>query len=174
MACGREHKYTMESSFAVMRKITLCHIIRIHSHSQRLNMLSFFGTELSQPAGIGTWWAGTTLYRRNDSVGFFFSPVTIIILQKNSFTSFYLNLSSAKTVGSCATNCRPIATWYQNPRWRSLNTTRMHGLSMMAISNPTCTNKLIKHKITNHYKTNLPIVQNVPTQYILSLTMRTN
>ena len=42
--------------------------------------------------GNGTWLAGTTLYRRNDSVGFFLSPVTIKLLQrirtKTSFDQF--------------------------------------------------------------------------------------
>ena len=67
-------------------------------------MLSFFGTEFvpasqvpfpgepSGEPGNGTWRAGTTLYRRNDSVGFFFSPVTIKLLQrirtKTSFDQF--------------------------------------------------------------------------------------
>ena len=37
-----------------------------------------FPGEPSGEPGNGTWRAGTTLYRRNDSVGFFFSPVTII------------------------------------------------------------------------------------------------
>ena len=84
-------------------------------------MLSFFGTELSGPIprrafylgdpGNGTRRAGTIRYRRNDSVGFFFSPVTIILLQrirtKTSFDQFCIrfinsNLSSAMIVGARA------------------------------------------------------------------------
>ena len=51
-----------------------------------------FPGEPSGEPGNGTWRAGTTLYRRNDSVGFFFSPVTIKLLQrirtKTSFDQF--------------------------------------------------------------------------------------
>ena len=48
--------------------------------------------EPSDEPGNGTWWAGTTLYGRNDSVGFFFSPVFIILhvlLKIRTKTSFY-------------------------------------------------------------------------------------
>ena len=55
--------------------------MRVRSHSQ---------ASLQASLGMGTWRAGTTLYRRNDSVGFFFSPVTIKLLQRiRTKTSFY-------------------------------------------------------------------------------------
>ena len=94
-----------------------------------------FPGEPSGEPGNGTWRAGTTLYRRNDSVGFFFSPVTIKLLQrirtKTSFDQFCIRFiriyrllwSSARVRNELLTNHR--RTWYQNPRWRSLNTTGM-------------------------------------------------
>ena len=66
------------------------------------------------------------LCRRNDRMGFFFSPVAIILLQTirtNKFVSvlhsLYSNLSSVMIVGAHAQQTIDQSqTWYQNPRWR--------------------------------------------------------
>ena len=77
-----------------------------------------FPGEPSGEPGNGTWRAGTTLYRRNDSVGFFFSPVTIKLLQrirtKASFDQFCISCiriyrllwSSARVRNELLTNHR--------------------------------------------------------------------
>ena len=104
-------------------------------------MLSFFGTELSRRVrshfpgdpsgepGNGTWRAGTTLYRRNDSVGFFFSPVTIKLLQrirtKTSLDQFCIRCiriyrllwSSARVRNELLTNHRRDIKTQGEGRW---------------------------------------------------------
>ena len=85
--------------------------------------------ELSGEPGNGTWRAGTTLYRRNDSVGFFFSPVTIKLLQrirtKTSFDQFcirfiriyHLLWSSARVRNELLTNHRRDIKTQGEGRW---------------------------------------------------------
>ena len=79
--------------------------------------------------GNGTWRAGTTLYRRNDSVGFFFSPVTIKLLQrirtKTSFDQFCIRFiriyrllwSSARVRNELLTNHRRDIKTQGEGRW---------------------------------------------------------
>ena len=88
-----------------------------------------FPGEPSGEPGNGTWWAGTTLYRRNDSVGFFFSPVTIKLLQrirtKTSFDQFCIRFiriyrllwSSARVRNELLTNHRRDIKTQGEGRW---------------------------------------------------------
>ena len=88
-----------------------------------------FPGEPSGEPGNGTWRAGTTLYRRNDSVGFFFSPVTIELLQrirtKTSFDQFCIRFiqiyrllwSSARVRNELLTNHRRDIKTQGEGRW---------------------------------------------------------
>ena len=88
-----------------------------------------FPGEPSGEPGNGTRRAGTTLYRRNDSVGFFFSPVTIKLLQrirtKTSFDQFcirfiriyHLLWSSARMRNELLTNHRRDIKTQGEGRW---------------------------------------------------------
>ena len=88
-----------------------------------------FPGEPSGEPGNGTWRAGTTLYRRNDSVGFFFSPVTIKLLQrirtKTSFDQFCIRFiriyrllwSSARVRNELLTNHRRDIKTQGEGRW---------------------------------------------------------
>ena len=88
-----------------------------------------FPGEPSGEPGNGTWRAGTTLYRRNDSVGFFFSPVAIKLLQRiRTKTSFYqfcirfiriyrLLWSSARVRNELLTNHRRDIKTQGEGRW---------------------------------------------------------
>ena len=88
-----------------------------------------FPGEPSGEPGNGTWRAGTTLYRRNDSVGFFFSPVTIKLLQrirtKTSFDQFCIRFiqiyrllwSSARVRNKLLTNHRRDIKTQGEGRW---------------------------------------------------------
>ena len=88
-----------------------------------------FPGEPSGEPGNGTWRAGTTLYRRNDSVGFFFSPVTIKLLQrirtKTSFDQFCVRFiriyrllwSSARVRNELLTNHRRDIKTQGEGRW---------------------------------------------------------
>ena len=88
-----------------------------------------FPGEPSGEPGNGTWRAGTTLYRRNDSVGFFFSPVTIKLLQririKASFDQFCIRFiriyrllwSSARVRNELLTNHRRDIKTQGEGRW---------------------------------------------------------
>ena len=82
----------------------------------------------SESCPIGNWRAGTTMYRRNDSMGFFFSPVTIILLQKIRRRSFYqfcihfiriyrLLWSSARVRNELLTNHRRDIKTQGEGRW---------------------------------------------------------
>ena len=83
-----------------------------------------FPGEPSGEPGNGTWRAGTTLYRRNDSVGFFFSPVTIKLLQKIeqkrvlirfAFVLFEFIVCYDRR-RACATNYWPITDVISKPK----------------------------------------------------------
>ena len=88
-----------------------------------------FPGEPSGEPGNGTWRAGTTLYRRNDSVGFFFSPVTIKLLQiirtKTSFHQVCIHFiriyrllwSSARVRNELLTNHRRDIKTQGEGRW---------------------------------------------------------
>ena len=88
-----------------------------------------FPGEPSGEPGNGTWRTGTTLSRRNDSVGFFFSPVTIKLLQRiRTKTSFYqfcirfiriyrLLWSSARVRNELLTNHRRDIKTQGEGRW---------------------------------------------------------
>ena len=88
-----------------------------------------FPGEPSGEPGNGTWRAGTTLSRRNDSVGFFFSPLTIKLLQrirtKTSFDQFCIRFiriyrllwSSARVRNELLTNHRRDIKTQGEGRW---------------------------------------------------------
>ena len=124
----------MTGLFSWIKRIPRCHFFGtelsrlIRSHSQARLKVPFPGEPSGEP-GNGTWRAGTTLYRRNDSVGFFFSPVTIKLLQrirpKTSFDQFCIHFiwiyrllwSSARVRNKLLTNHRRDIKTQGEGRW---------------------------------------------------------
>ena len=104
------------------------HAVILRDRVVPVSQVPFAGEPLGEP-GNGTWRAGTTLYRRNDRVGFFFSPVTINLLQrirtKTSFDQFCIRFiriyrllwSSARVRNKLLTNHRRDIKTQGEGRW---------------------------------------------------------
>ena len=107
---------------------SLSHAVILRDRVVPASQVPFPGEPSGEP-GNGTWRAGTTLYRRNDSVGFFFSPVTIKLLQrirtKTSFDQFCIRFiriyrllwSSARVRNELLTNHRRDFKTQGEGRW---------------------------------------------------------
>ena len=105
-------------------RIKESHAVILRDRVVPVSQVPFPGEPSGEP-GNGTWRAGTTLYRRNDSMGFFFSPVTIKLLQiirtKTSFAfvlfKFIVLWSSARVRNKLLTNHRRDIKTQGEGRW---------------------------------------------------------
>ena len=124
--CAHTHSDTPQWHTTVT--IRESHAVILRDRVVPASQVPFPGEPSGEP-GNGTWRAGTTLYRRNDSVGFFFSPVTIKLLQrirtKTSFDQFcirfiqiyHLLWSSARVRNKLLTNHRRDVKTQGEGRW---------------------------------------------------------
>ena len=113
----------MQNSAVLRRELRESHAVILRDRVVPASQVPFPGEPSGEP-GNGTWRAGTTLYRRNDSVGFFFSPVTIKLLQKIeqkrvlirfAFVLFEFIVCYDRR-RACATNYWPITDMISKPK----------------------------------------------------------